>query len=159
MRADVVQRVAEASARQGRRADAEEEDDVRADPRASRVQPEESAAGAHELRRQKHGALLVERQLDGRVGHAHLGRLHDLPPDLLSALPQVAQTQTSLKIPHNITHTHNISLEKDRDSKVIRTYQCVCVFFLTHVAFLDVFLKHITHSIFSKMLACNREAL
>jgi hypothetical protein len=145
VRAGVVQRVAEASARQGRRADAEKEDDVRADPRAARVQPEESAARAHELRRQEHGALLFGRQLDGRAGHADLGRLHDLPPDLLSALPQVAQTKTHTSLKYTILH--NISLAKDRDSKVIRTYQCVCVFFLTHVAFLDVFLKHITHSL------------
>lgn len=99
MRADLVQRVAEASARQGRRADAEEEDDVHPGQRAAGVQPQESAAGAHELRRQEHGAFLVECQLDGRVGHADLGRLHDLPPDLLSAHTR-PPTNTNKHTPH-----------------------------------------------------------
>lgn len=94
MRAGLVQRVVEASAHQGRRADAEKEDHVRADQGATRVLPEGSAARKDELRRQEHGALLVQRQLDGRAGHADLGRLHDLPPDLLRALPHKSHTQT-----------------------------------------------------------------
>jgi len=84
LRADLVQRLAEAPARQGRRANAEKEDDVRPDSRATRVQLEKSAARPHELRGQKPGANFFEREVAERTGYPHLGRLNDLPPDLLS---------------------------------------------------------------------------